>query len=158
MSVSVKRYSAILILLMYLIAEIGFGMHCCHIENTSHISPSLTITTCESSHGHQPSNHHHHSENRACSSCQSNNTLTDSTDGHFSSQDHCNNEFFSLNIDQLTSNVRSELDQLLIHLKFDNLLNSTISIYAIKVRHNTYNLPLRLNLRKILTLLSNWRL
>ncbi len=166
MSVNVKKYSAILLLLMYLMAEVGFGMHRCSIESTSYILPALYSTDCESVHVHELSNSStdrkedsgSHKGCGSCTSCSDDTRIEESVDGYFSDLGCCVSKFFSLDIDQLGTNLRSDLDLLPIDLNFDCLVNSTIPELAISSINYANSPPVILPLRKKLTLLSNWRL
>ena len=176
MSSNVKKYSAVLILLMYLIAEVGVGMHRCNIESTSYIIPTIYSTDCESVHQHESANQsahkheganqsaHKHQDNSShtgcssCSSAPSDKTQTEVIDGFFSTPECCNSQFFSLQIDQLNTNVKSDIDLTSIDLNFDYIVNKTSDQFATKYVVIEKEIPLNINLRRSLTLLSNWRL
>ncbi len=166
MSVNMKKYSAVLLLLMYLMAEVGFGMHRCNVDSTSYMLPALFSNDCESVHENSTSNHSSslersnssHKECSLCSSCQTSDELSESIDGYFSVQDCCDNQFFSLDIDQLGIDVRSDIELSIIDLNVDCFANNSAYNNAISFGHYANSPPLILNLRKVLTLLSNWRL
>lgn len=160
MSSKASRFGSILLLLIYLTAEVGFGMHRCNTDDTSYLFSAYANTECGSIHDHNEIDCNSEGRHKNICTCSQHTTvLPNSSETQILPVACCGNEFYSLEIDQQEVNVKHDINLMPIEFTLYYLANSDIYKGAIVSCNYIKHLSApALNLRQILTSFSNWRL